>query len=78
MVAASGPWAAVTDGTRPTVVLDLDLGDDAFVVREHSDGMVTIETTDRDLLLSGDQFRRLLERFVELAAERGVSWPPMT
>jgi hypothetical protein len=57
------------DPRRPTFVelLRIDLGDDELIVRQFSDGVVTLEHSEPRLLLNERQWREVLIEFVKLA-----------
>ena len=53
---------------EPETLIDLDFGDNEFVVKKHADGMFEIQMSDEELLLNRKQFFELLYAMAELHA----------
>lgn len=56
---------------QPTTLLEVDLGDTALVVREHADGLLTIEVNDERLIVNADQFHTVVTGFVAIGRAKG-------
>ena len=51
------------------VLLELDFSDDELVVRQHPDGMFTIDIAGGRLLLNREQFDQALKGFRQIASD---------
>ena len=51
------------------ILLELDFSDDELVVRQHPDGMFTIDMALGRLVLNEQQFFQVLEGFIEVASK---------
>lgn len=60
----------------PETLLELDLGDDELVVKQHPDGMVTFEHAEPRLLVNEEQFKQILDAFEEEILRRRLGPTP--
>jgi hypothetical protein len=47
-------------------LIELDFGDDEFVVRQHEDGLYTLTVAGGRLLVNEEQFRAIVEAVVQI------------
>jgi len=52
-------------------LLEADFGDAELVVKEHADGMVTIDLDDTRLLVNEAQFQTIVGGFAKIGKEKG-------
>lgn len=50
---------------RSLVLLELDFGDNELIVRQHPDGMYTLDVSDPRLVLSAQDFQRVVDGVME-------------
>jgi hypothetical protein len=57
--------------SRLTILVELAFGDDGFVVTEHRDGLITIETASPRLIVNQEQFEQIVRRLAEVGRMKG-------
>lgn len=55
---------------KPTVLIEVDLGDTALVVTEHLDGNFTLDVNSERVVMGSGQFNEFLAACVTVAGDR--------
>ena len=55
----------------PTTLLEVDLGDSELVVREHPDGMFTLDMPEPRLVAGPEHFEQIVRGFDAIARAKG-------
>lgn len=55
----------------PSLLFEVDLGDGAFIVRLHPDGMFTLDVNSEVLVVDAEQMQAIAAGFVALAKGKG-------